>query len=38
VFGLLRRTRDAGAAEIALIEAQEELAAPSERFEAVRLP
>jgi pyridoxine kinase len=34
VFGLLRRTRDAGAAEIALIEAQEELAAPSRRFEA----
>jgi len=32
VFGLLRRTRDAGTSEIALIAAQDELVAPSERF------
>jgi pyridoxine kinase len=37
VFGLLRRTRDAGAAEIVLIDAQEELAAPSQRFAPVRI-
>jgi pyridoxine kinase len=38
VFGLLRRTRDAGAAEIVLIAAQEELVAPSQRFAPVRIP
>jgi pyridoxine kinase len=32
VFGLLRRTRDAGASEIALIAAQDELVTPSETF------
>jgi pyridoxine kinase len=32
VFGLLRRTAEAGAAETVLIEAQEELVAPSRRF------
>lgn len=32
VFGLLRRTRDAGAAETVLIAAQEELVAPSQRL------
>jgi pyridoxine kinase len=32
VFGLLQRTSDAGAAEIALITAQDELVAPSRRF------
>ena len=32
VFGLLRRTRDAGTSEIALIAAQDELVTPSERF------
>jgi pyridoxine kinase len=37
VFGLLRRTRDAGAAETALIEAQEELVTPSRRFAPVRI-
>ncbi len=37
VFGLLRRTRDAGAAETALIAAQDELVAPSERFVPVRI-
>ncbi len=37
VFGLLRRTRDAGAAEIALIAAQDELVGPSERFAPVRI-
>jgi len=37
VFGLLRRTRDAGASEIALIAAQDELATPSETFMPVRI-
>ena len=37
VFGLLRRTREAGAAEIALIAAQDELVEPSERFAPVRI-
>ena len=37
VFGLLRRTRDAGASEIALIAAQDELATPSETFTPVRI-
>jgi pyridoxine kinase len=37
VFGLLRRTRDAGAAETVLIEAQEELVAPSQRFAPVKI-
>ena len=37
VFGLLRRTRDAGAAETVLIEAQEELVTPSQRFAPVRI-
>jgi len=37
VFGLLRRTRDAGAAETMLIAAQEELVAPSQRFVPVSL-
>jgi len=37
VFGLLRRTRDAGASEIALIAAQDELVAPSEKFAPVRI-
>jgi pyridoxine kinase len=37
VFSLLRRTRDAGAAEMVLIDAQEELVAPSERFGPVRV-
>jgi pyridoxine kinase len=37
VFGLLRRTRDAGAAEIVLIAAQDELVAPSQRFVPVRI-
>jgi pyridoxine kinase len=37
VFGLLRRTHDAGAAETVLIAAQEELVAPSERFAPVRV-
>jgi pyridoxine kinase len=32
VFGLLRRTRDAGAAETVLIAAQDEIVAPSETF------
>jgi pyridoxine kinase len=32
VFSILRRTRDAGAAEIALIGAQDELATPSQNF------
>jgi pyridoxine kinase len=36
-FGLLRRTRDAGASEIVLIAAQDELAAPSERFAPVKI-
>jgi pyridoxine kinase len=38
VFGLLRRTRDAGAAETLLIAAQEELVAPSQRFAPVPVP
>jgi pyridoxine kinase len=37
VFGLLRRTRDAGAAETILIVAQDELTAPSETFAPVRI-
>jgi pyridoxine kinase len=37
VFGLLRRTRDAGAAETVLIAAQDELVAPSQRFAPVRI-
>jgi len=37
VFGLLRRTRDAGASEIALIAAQDELVTPSETFTPVRI-
>jgi pyridoxine kinase len=37
VFGLLRRTQEAGAAETVLIEAQEELVAPTQRFEPVRI-
>jgi pyridoxine kinase len=37
VFGLLQRTRDARAAEMVLIEAQEELVTPSERFAPVRI-
>jgi pyridoxine kinase len=37
VFGLLRRTRDAGATEMALIAAQDELVAPSEKFTPVRI-
>jgi pyridoxine kinase len=37
VFGLLRRTRDAGASEIALIAAQDELVTPSETFAPVRI-
>jgi pyridoxine kinase len=38
VFGLLRRTRDAGAAETVLIAAQEELVAPTLRFAPVAIP
>jgi pyridoxine kinase len=38
VFGLLRRTRDAGAAEMVLIAAQEELVAPSQWFAPVPIP
>jgi pyridoxine kinase len=37
VFGLLRRTRDAGASEMALIAAQDELVAPSEKFAPIRI-
>ena len=37
VFGLLRRTRDAGASEMALIAAQDELVEPSEKFTPVRI-
>jgi len=37
VYGLLRRSRDAGASEIALVAAQDELVAPSERFAPVRI-
>ena len=32
VFGLLRRTQDAGASEMMLIDAQDELVTPSKRF------
>jgi pyridoxine kinase len=37
VFGLLRRTRDASASEIALIAAQNELVTPSETFVPVKV-
>lgn len=37
VFGLLRRTSDAGVAEMALIAAQEELVTPSRRFAPERI-
>jgi pyridoxine kinase len=37
VFGLLRRTRDAGASEMTLIAAQDELTAPSETFTPVKI-
>ncbi len=37
IFGLLRRTRDIGAREIALIAAQDEIVAPSDRFTPERL-
>ena len=37
VFGLLRRTRDAGASETILIAAQDELTAPSTTFAPVRI-
>ena len=37
VFGLLRRTRDAGASETILVAAQDELTAPSETFAPVRI-
>jgi pyridoxine kinase len=37
VFGLLRRTRDAGASETVLIAAQDELVAPSETFAPVKI-
>jgi pyridoxine kinase len=37
VFGLLRRTRDAGTSEMALIAAQDELVAPSEKFSPVKI-
>ncbi len=37
VFGVLRRTRDAGASEIVLIAAQDELAAPSKTFAPVKV-
>jgi pyridoxine kinase len=37
VFGLLRRTRDAGMSEIVLIAAQDELVAPSETFAPVKI-
>jgi pyridoxine kinase len=37
VFGLLRRTRDAGASETILIAAQDELVAPSETFAPVKI-
>ena len=37
VFGLLRRTRDAGASETVLIAAQDELVAPSEKFSPVKI-
>jgi pyridoxine kinase len=37
VFGLLRRTRDAGAAETVLVAAQDELVAPSETFAPVKI-
>jgi pyridoxine kinase len=38
VFGLLRRTRDAGAGEMVLIAAQEELVTPTQWFAPVRIP
>jgi pyridoxine kinase len=37
VFGLLRRTRDAGASETVLIAGQDELVAPSETFAPVKI-
>jgi pyridoxine kinase len=37
VFGLLRRTRDAGVSETVLVAAQDELVAPSEKFAPVRI-
>jgi pyridoxine kinase len=37
VFGLLRRTRDAGAGETMLIAAQDELVAPLETFAPMRI-
>jgi pyridoxine kinase len=37
VFGLLRRTRDAGASETILVAAQDELTAPSEIFAPVKI-
>jgi pyridoxine kinase len=37
VYGLLRRTRDAGTSEMALVAAQDELVAPSEKFEPVKI-
>jgi pyridoxine kinase len=37
VFGLLRRTRDAGTSEVALIAAQDELVAPSEKFSPIKI-
>ena len=37
VFGLLRRTRDAGTSEMALIAAQDELVAPAEKFSPVKI-
>ncbi len=37
IFGLLRRTAEAGSRELLLVEAQNEFVAPSQRFEAVRL-
>jgi pyridoxine kinase len=37
VFGLLRRTSDAGASEIVLAAAQNELVAPSEKFVPIRI-
>jgi pyridoxine kinase len=37
VFGLLRRTAEAGAREMLLIEAQEEIMAPSKTFVAETL-
>jgi pyridoxine kinase len=37
VFGLLRRTRDAGTSEMALIAAQDELVTPSEKFSPIKI-